>query len=833
MTGTLQELAEQYAAGLKEYLAGAGEQALKRAYELGRAAIGGKLGVLEMAGIHRSALDAILAEAAPEHSAEIPGRAFQFLSESLSPFEMALRGFQEANLTLRRNLEELSDSKLELLRQNEKLEFANQTIEAERRRYRELFEFAPDGYLVSDMEGTIQEANSAAAALFQARQGFLSGAPLSLFLAEEEQKDFDLHLARLRQGDTAMAQDWQIRMQRQKGGTFPVAVAVAVVRDRQGRPCSLRWLLRDISERQREDEERAQLRIREQVARAEAEGVRRLEFLASASSMLAASLDYETTLTSQARLAVPFLADWCFVYVTDEDVPVRQNIVVHADPSKAALSYRLQRSLGRDSELPPSVAGALESGKSAIVHEISRVWPVTEGDDQQRLALQEGFEFKSAIVVPLIARGRTLGAMVFVVGESGRRYGATDLTLAEDLAGRSALAVDNARLYRQVVIERDRAEKASRAKDEFVAILSHELRNPLMPILGWARVFKNQPALMKDNVLSEGVKSLERNAQTVARLVEDCLDLARISARKITLERELLDLNEIADASVEAVRQRAEEKGLKLVMELAPGGLWLLGDRTRLSQAVMNLLTNAIRYTDSGGLVSVRCCRAEAEAEIEVKDTGIGVAGDFLEHIFEPFRQATNEWLTTESGLGLGLAIVKQIVQTHGGRILAESRGRGYGSTFRLRLPLTVTQEILPAAKVEAPRPTGPAAPLRILLIEDSQDILALIQMNLETLGYSVIIARDGESGLEMAEREKPDLIVSDIKIPGIDGYELIRRIRMLPALASTPAVAMTGFGMRKDIEEALAAGYNAHLTKPVEIEELCAVIRKLTQKAN
>lgn len=842
MNPAAQELTEEYLRELSGYLAGGGEQALRRAYELGRKAVADKLGVLEMASIHHQSLESLLSERrGSSDGADLTARAATFFAESLSPFEMAFRGFQEANSLLRRNLEELLETEDELRRQNERLAEAHQAVESERRRYRELFDSAPDGYVVTDLEGTIQEANSAASSMFQVRRAALPGMPLLLFVAEDEQPAFRTEMARLAArterstpvaGQSQAAQDLQVRMRGAAGPPFHVALTVSVVGGEQDKPAGLRWLIRDITERKRMEEERNQFRIREQVAQAEAESARRMEFLAEASRMLASSLDYETTLSSIAQLAVPYLADWCFVYIVEEDSSVRQLTVAHSDPEKAALADRLQGIYGPESRPPQRVMNVLQSGRGEIVHDVPQVWPDTAGDDELGHALG-ALAFRSAMLVPLTARGRTLGAITFLA-RAADRYGLIDLQLAEELARRCALAVDNARLYRQVIVERDKAEKASRAKDEFVAILSHELRNPLMPILGWARVFKNQPTLMQDSVLGEGVRSLERNAQTVARLVEDCLDLARISSRKISLSRELIDLNDVIEGSIEAVRERAEVKGLKFVVQLSPTPLWLLGDRTRISQAVMNLLTNAVRYTDNAGIIALRTCRAESEAEVEVKDTGVGIASEFLEHIFEPFRQVTPEWLTADVGLGLGLAIVKQIVQAHGGRVLAESRGPGCGSTFRIRLPLTVaTQAAVASAGPEhaEARSASLAGPLRVLFIEDSMDILSLMKMELESIGFSVLTASDGESGLQMAMRERPDLIVSDIKIPGIDGYELIRRLRQHPDLAATPAIAMTGFGMQKDIEEAISAGYNAHLTKPVDTHELCAVIEKLTSQ--
>ena len=382
---------------------------------------------------------------------------------------------------------------------------------------------------------------------------------------------------------------------------------------------------------------------------------------------------------------------------------------------------------------------------------------------------------------------------------------------------------------RDVIRERDKAENINRAKDEFLAILSHELRNPLMPAMGWTRVLKRQDSIMQDPTLSEGVKSLERNLQNIARLVGDCLDLTRISQGKIQLEKEAVDLNQTILAASEAVREMARNKGIYLAVEPSAAPLWLHGDPTRLQQVVMNLLVNAIKYTTSGGAIWVRSGNVAGMAELEVQDSGVGIDPKFREQIFEPFRQGTNAWLTSESGLGLGLAISRTIVDMHGGRIWAEAEGLGRGCTFRVRLPLAPPGEQAGRQAPERPARHRPRKPSQVLLIEDSRDILLLMKMELERLGYDVLTAADGVSGLQLARERPPDLIVSDVKMPGLDGYELIRNIRATPELASTPAIALTGFGMPSDVEKLRAAGFDACVSKPADPEEIFALIQKLT----
>jgi signal transduction histidine kinase/ActR/RegA family two-component response regulator len=434
---------------------------------------------------------------------------------------------------------------------------------------------------------------------------------------------------------------------------------------------------------------------------------------------------------------------------------------------------------------------------------------------------------RAALAAPLAARGKTLGAIALVSADSRRAFADTDRGLLEDLARRCSYAVDNSRLHSEVILQRDKAEKASRVKDEFLAILSHELRNPLVPILGWARAFGTRTDT-SDEVFAEGVRSLERNARNIQRLVDDCLELIRTSSRRIRLELQRMDLNTIAAASIEAVVPLAREKGLKLDIDLADGPLWITGDRTRLEQVVVNLLTNAVKYTPAG-TVEVRSRKSQGQAELHVSDTGIGIAPDFIGKVFEPFRQATDAWLTSDSGLGIGLSIASEIVRLHSGSIWAASEGLRKGSTFSIALPL---QDAGAPRALSADKPQGasgnPARSCRILLVEDSDDVLYLMKKELEWTGHKVYAAMDGMTALEIAKRELPDIIISDIKMPRLDGYEFIQQVRAAPSLAAIPAIAMTGFGMERDAEQARSAGYSAHIVKPVDIAEVEHLIQTL-----
>jgi PAS domain S-box-containing protein len=820
MHPALRELEPRYRAALRAFLEGDGDdEALQKAHEVGRQVIADGLGVLKLAMIHREVVcDLLTSTPSSDRAAAMIERSMDFFHKSLSSFETTLRGFRESNQKLQNSIEQLNVSR--------------HAVETERQRYREQFDFAPDGYFVTDLSGRIQEANVAAAVILHTEQEFLVNRPLSLFITDEDRSRFEDQLLQLQSGAIERVRNWQTLTTPVVGRPFPAALTVAVVRNKEKTPIGLRWLVRDISDLKRAEAERSEFLVREKVARIEAEGARRVAFLAEASTLLAASLDSETTLRNVAQLSTPFLADWCFVYIMDDDGSIRRVAVAYANPAKADLARRLDEQ--ETPSVPEWVFNALVSGKAEIVADLSdNLLASSSNSDEQKGDIRD-LDAHSAMAVPLIARGRTLGLIVLLSAESARVFGPADQVVAEDLARRCAFAVDNARLYGEVIIQRDKAEKASRSKDEFLAILSHELRNPLVPILGWSRILKNQSAVMSDDVLAEGIGSLERNARNIQRLVDDCLDLVRTSTRSVKLSQEHIDLNQIAVASIEASAPLGRDKGIKLDVQLETGGVWVVGDRTRLEQVVTNLLTNAIKFTPSGGSVQVRSDQMDGFARILIKDSGIGIAPNFLDQIFEPFRKGSSAWLESDSGLGLGLSIAREITELHSGKIWAESGGLGQGSTFVVALPpasriITAPEEVpdsIPPRKVDSAQQTH----IRVLLVEDASDVLFLMKKELEWNGFVVYAARDGHSGLEIAKREVPDLIVSDIKMPGMDGYQFMEKLREIAPLASIPAIALTGFGMERDADQARSFGYTAHMVKPVDLEQLINLITSLTR---
>jgi PAS domain S-box-containing protein len=818
----LNSIAEDYKDALAAYLNGGGKAILKRGYEIGRHAIATGARVQDIIAIHQQCLDSLVFSGRIQYT-DIPSRAAGFIVECLAPYETVLRRFAETNNRLQRSLIELSLARDQLRDQNEVTAEAHRALDAERRRYCELFEFAPDAYITTDLDGVIHEANSTAADLFHTSCVKLAGVCLLDFVVPDEQPWFAARLSSCKQHVLERTEEFQVSLQVGVTQTIPAAVTVGAERDSDGTLSGLRWLIRDITEQKRAEQEKVQFML----GHAETQAALRFRFLAEASVALTRTVDYETSLERVARLAVPLLADWCFIYLFKPDGYIRQLEAAGADgfalgsgPDIAEL--RLRRG-GLRSELLRSILSV------EIVDELDDEWISALAGNAERFDLFRLLAPRCALIVPWAAGDHPAGVLCLLRTRAGVRYTKNDLWVGEDLAHRCALGAENAELYVQIREERDRAERANRAKDEFLAILSHELRNPLTPVLGWARSLQNHRSIVEDSVLLEGARALERNARQLARLVDDCLDMARISRGGFQIEIKPVDVNQLILGAHEALRDSVLSAELEFTLELAPAPLWVMGDTMRMQQVLLNLLGNAIKYTESGGHVLVRSSASNGFVQIEVRDTGVGIDSQLIEQIFEPFRQGNQRLISFGNGLGLGLAIAKRIVELHRGSIAAESLGTGCGSRFYFRLPQTQApaMERTPVAAV----PTAGGHAEQILCVEDARDILFLLRVELEMLGYSVMTAESGELALEMAQQQRPEVVISDIKMPTMDGCEFLRRMRKIDGLADVPAIALTGLGVFRDHQRAIAAGFDLCLTKPLEIQELHVHIKRLLKQ--
>ncbi len=377
---------------------------------------------------------------------------------------------------------------------------------------------------------------------------------------------------------------------------------------------------------------------------------------------------------------------------------------------------------------------------------------------------------------------------------------------------------------------RHQAEEANRLKDEFLATLSHELRTPLNAILGWSQVLRS--GKLDAATAERALETIERNARSQAQLIADLLDISRIITGKLRLDFKPVELPRVIEAALDSARPAAGAKGIHLDVSLDPLMSPMLGDADRLQQIVWNLLSNAIKFTPQGGRVGVRLTEAGSNAVIQVADTGVGIRADFLPHVFDRFRQAEGSHTRSHGGLGLGLSIVRHLTELHGGTVEVESDGEGKGAAFTVKLPLAV--ELSGEVPIEL-RPAVPgvwSAPdllkdLRILVVEDEKDTRDLLVMTLEGCGAEVTSTVSVPEALAAFDRRTPDVIVSDIGLPGEDGYSLIRKVRARNG-GRVPAAAVTAYAGAEDRRRALESGFQTHLAKPVDPSELVATVARL-----
>ncbi len=455
---------------------------------------------------------------------------------------------------------------------------------------------------------------------------------------------------------------------------------------------------------------------------------------------------------------------------------------------------------------------------------------------------------RSYLAVPVVSRsGEVIGGLFFGHPEPGV-FGERDERLIVAVAGQASIAIDNARLYetaqkaaheRTRLLESERsaraeAERMSAMKDEFLATLSHELRTPLNAILGWSQLLRR--GVKEEADLRRGLETIERNARVQTQLIEDLLDMSRITSGKLRLDIQQVDPVTVIDAALETVRHAADAKSVRIEKLLDPAGGPVSGDPARLQQVLWNLLSNAIKFTPKGGKVQILLQRVESHTEISIADTGIGISPEFLPHVFERFRQADASTTRLHGGLGLGLAIVKHLMELHGGDVRVHSPGEGLGTTFTLHLPLAVMKRTaVPQERRRSRSPQKPAddgrlvdlSGLKVLIVDDEADARALLQHVLSECEALVLTASSAPEALRLIETERPHVLVSDIGMPGTDGYALLAQVRELGEVrgGGLPAIALTAFARSEDRTRALRAGFLVHVAKPVEPSELVATV--------
>jgi PAS domain S-box-containing protein len=639
-----------------------------------------------------------------------------------------------------------------------------------------IVESSSEAVIGKTLEGVITSWNAAAERMYGHTAEEAVGRHISLIFPEELREDLDDILARLGRGERVERAE-TVRVAKD-GSRIDVSLSVSPIRDHAGRLLGASTVARDITAQKRADLERARL------ARLVEHERGRLKNLVADVPGVVWEAWGEPDEGSQRIDFVSDYVEQMLGYTVDEwlQTPNFWLSIVHPeDRERAAAEAR----------------AIFESG--------------AEGTSQFRWVRKDG----RAVHVESQSRA--------ILDEQGRPVGMRGVTL--DITERKATEERLRELYA-------RAQEVNRAKDEFLATLSHELRTPLTPILGWTHMIRS--GRLGDAEVAQGVRVIEKNSQSLARLINDLLDMSSILSGKMRIERGRLELGSVVREAAETVRPQADAHSVRLELQTGgPAQAVVSGDRTRLVQVFWNLLHNAVKFSPEGGRVSVRVGVRDGTARVEVEDEGQGIPSEFLPHVFERFRQADMATTRAHGGLGLGLALVKSFVEAHGGSVQVESPGPGRGSRFTVSLPAEQAGGARRSSGDLAPPDEGPCAerPCHVLLVEDAPDTLEMLRVVFESRGYTTAACATPEEALGVAESGRFDIIVSDIGLPRIDGYELIARLRELPHLREVPALALTGYAAQRDAEAALAAGFDAHVPKPVDPAALAERMDQLTRR--
>lgn len=665
-------------------------------------------------------------------------------------------------------------------------------------RLRSVVDYVADGIVTIDEQGIVASWNRAAEMIFGYTDDEIIGKSVSCLMPEPYRSDHDSHLAA--EGRTGIArlvgQNREMVGQRKDGSIFPVDLAVSVF-VLQGNVL-FTGIIRDITERKRAGE--------------------RTQFLVDSTALLASVVDSASPLSRIARLPVPVFADWCIVDLVGPDSRVTRSSAAHNDPEKKTILKRLKKRLPHSFGPASLVSQVLRDGKPRLSTDAASPFEYAEPRNTEDRELLLRLDPQSLICVPLMTHHFIFGVITFVLSGTARKYSADDLPVAEDFARRAAIALENARLYEE-------AKEADRRKDEFLATLAHELRNPLAPVRNALDIMGKAGVDAKAS--SKALTVIDRQITHMTRLIEDLLDLSRLMRGKVQLRPERLYLRDVIERAIETARPLIDSHGHKLVVSLPKGPVELYADPVRLDQIISNLLNNAAKYTEPKGVIRLVAKTRGEELVIKIRDTGIGIDPKLLPHLFDLFRQAESSLNRSHGGLGIGLTIVRSLVEMHGGRVEARSDGLGTGAAFVVNLPIQKKQASAPEIICTDPE-RNPNPRYRILVVDDNVDAAEMLSMLLQLDGHEVYAVHDGKAALSAAQAHRPDVILLDIGLPELNGYEVAKWLRSHEAFRRTFVIAMTGFGQERDCQQSLESGCDAHLTKPVAPQLLREFLRDL-----
>jgi signal transduction histidine kinase/DNA-binding response OmpR family regulator len=551
--------------------------------------------------------------------------------------------------------------------------------------------------------------------------------------------------------------------------------------------------------------------VEERVARVSAEAAtKRLAFLANASATLVASLDFAAIAGELVRLCVPTVADACVLTLVGESPEQPARTLRWPEPEAGAPLSGPPGSETAHPWLAEAIERVVQSGRV----EVSATPALGAASSRQNSDVPARVAPAGLAVVPLVAHGHTLGTLALV---AARPFDTDTLSTATELAGRAAIALDNARLY-------ERIQEQDRRKDEFLAMLAHELRNPLAPISNAAhalRVGAHDPSK-----LSWVGDVITRQVRQLVRLVDDLLDVSRITRGKIELKIESFEVARVIAAAVETSRPYVDAQQHALEISLPPEPLRIKGDFARVAQVLANLLNNAAKYTDKGGRIAISAAREGQEIVFRVRDSGIGIPREFLSLIFEPFRQIERTLDRSQGGLGVGLTLAQRLVEMQGGTIRADSEGADRGSEFTVRLP--VDSDAGAAAAEPAPADGAAALALRVLIVDDNRDVAQSTALLLRASGCSVQLAYDGEEAVKAVTALRPDVALLDLGLPKLDGYRVAEQLRADRLNDRTLLVALSGYGQEQHLARSKLAGFDHHIVKPIEPSALTGLLASL-----
>jgi PAS domain S-box-containing protein len=729
---------------------------------------------------------------------------------------------------------------IELFRKTAALADINRALEAEvaerqkaEDRFRMVVETAPNAMVMIAANGQILLVNSRTESLFGYDRDELLCQPISALIVDHTVDESDTgrvprELLGRRKNGTTVPIEVGLSQFETAEGVFKLASFVDIT-ERKRAEVALRAANAELeaknTELRRQAEDRVR-RMRAEAAKAEADAAReRSTFLAEASSVLATTFDYHEMFESLARLLIPNFADCCMVDLVEDDGAIHPIVVAHKDPGLEQRIRTFRETYPARLDDGRGVAAALKGGVPMLCRNFGeRHMEAFARSEAEREALPP-LEIRSYMVVAMRARGRTLGGLC-LVSMTERRYNEADVSLAEELAERAGLALDNCRLYADARLAREAAEAANAAKDRFLAMLSHELRTPLSPVLHATTLLDEQfcPEPMRSTIAT-----IRRNVQLEARLIDDLLDLARIRNGKLQLHVEPVDAHDLLRRAVEICESDIQTRHLRLTLDLQATHPFIEADPARIQQIFWNLISNSVKYTPAEGAITLRTMDDEdgKTMRVEVSDSGIGIEPARLESIFDAFEQAHRG---RSGGLGLGLAICRALVTLHGGRIEARSGGSGAGAIFTVTLPvaweITASHMTAPAAQ-----PHPPARGLRVLLVEDHADTAATLERLLVHSGYAVQTAVSAAAALQLIEESEFDLLVSDIGLPDGSGLDLMPRFVQAAGHRPIAGIALSGFGMAEDIERSYSAGFHEHLIKPVDFALLRKALTRVAAK--